>query len=757
MSQVEPLQQPVKEDALVRLDHISVRFEKDRVINDVTWNLVRGRSVLVVGPSGCGKSTLAMLVAGLIPGAVEAEVTGSVWRDAGLATPGQVGYVFQDADSQFCQIRVGEEVAFGLENQALAPALMNEGIADGLMRAGISLPFDVEHAGLSGGNKQKLAIASALALKPELLILDEPTANLDPASTAEVFAEIAKLLDAGRTLMVIEHKFEALTKLIPCMLLMDAQGQVRAFGPTQEVMRQEAEWMAEVGLLENHSHRPLVPPSPGPMVLSLENIYARYKGQSAPALQKVSLSVRQGELIALLGANGAGKSTLLKVLAGLVKPLDGERRFHGDVDVAFGFQNPEHQFIFERVVDELANHPVQGSVPAEVKQGLRTFGLWEQALQSPYALSQGQKRRLSVAVMLQQPHALYCLDEPTFGQDVASRRIIMEQLVRRQVQGAAVVISTHDLSLVEQYATRVVVIDDGHIVFDGDLASLRERPDILRQARLMPSENDSAKAMQASQQSVFALPKPKTAKSLSGRLNPVWKLCDVLVAAGLTAFAHRLDQAILLALIPLILLLFFSGLEPLGVAKRILPFAMFFALYTWMMTAYAAVGPHTPVVHVLWYRLSYPGFIKGLILGLRMFSQVGFGLWFVSTVDLVKLVKGLSHDLHVPPKFSYGTLAGLRFFPQFQDEWTKLRLARKVRGKDAHWSLQRVTTYALPLLSDAVRLSERVAIAMEARGFVGPAAASSSGRTYYHPSKTYLFDFVFGLLVLCAVIGSLWH
>jgi energy-coupling factor transporter transmembrane protein EcfT len=242
-----------------------------------------------------------------------------------------------------------------------------------------------------------------------------------------------------------------------------------------------------------------------------------------------------------------------------------------------------------------------------------------------------------------------------------------------------------------------------------------------------------------------------------GRLNPAWKLLSVFLAAGLTAFAHHLSQAIPLAMVPVGLLALFSGLSWGGLLKRLAPFVLFFFMYVWVQTAYAAVGPHTPVVHLLWYRLSYPGFIDGLVLGFRMLAAVGFGLLFVSTVDLVELVKSLSREFRIPPRLSYGTLAGLRFFPQFRDEWGKLRMARRVRGRDVQWSPTRVVTYALPLLSDAVRLSERVAIAMEARGFRGPAATSSKSRTYYHPAARRFSDAVFGVVLVGLTALALWH
>ncbi len=745
----------VSSEEILALRGVSVAYANRPVLQDLHWEWHWGQSVLVVGPSGAGKSTLAMLAAGLIPWSVEAEVSGEVQRHPALDAPGTVGYVFQDPDSQFCQIRAGEEVAFGLENQKRDPSQMDAEVKKALRLSRLAVRLTQEHMTLSGGNKQKLAIASALALNPRLMILDEPTANLDPASTAQVFREIGELFERGITLMVIEHKFLEVAPKLPWLLLLDNAGGIHRFGPTNQLLKEERDWMRSAGLLndEPSPRRPTL--KDGKNVLTLTGVSARYHRRGPAVLSDVDLSVREGELLALVGANGAGKSTLLKVMAGLMKPFSGRVIRSDGGDAAFGFQNPEHQFIFEQVADELANRHVTGDVPPHVEQLLHQFRLSENARSSPYALSQGQKRRLSVAVMLEHAHPLYCLDEPTFGQDAATREMIMARLSDRQRQGAAVVISTHDLELVERWADRVVVVDGGRIAFDGTWDHLKEKSALLARARLQAS-SELEEPVESSPP-VFTTGTPQSRSSLLGRLNPAWKLVSVFVAVGLSAFAQRLGQAVPLALIPIVLLTTFSGLSPLAVAKRLLPFVAFFALYTWTLTAYAAVGPHTPVIHILWYRLSYPGFLKGLVLGFRMLSAVSFGLLFVSTVDLVDLVKSLSKDFHVPPKFSYGTLAGLRFFPQFQEEWSKLRLARRVRGRDARWSMARIVTYALPLLSDAVRLSERVAIAMEARGFKAAPAESSAHRTYYHPSSTGWRDLVFGLVLVGASALALWH
>lgn len=748
------------DDRLLSFRGVSIRFDTDAVVRDLDVDLTAGQSLLVVGPSGCGKSTWAMLAAGLIPHSVEATVTGAVWRSPRLARPGAIGYVFQDPDSQFCQIRVGEEVAFGLENQALPAEAMPARIEKALTQAHLPAPLGIEHHALSGGNKQKLALAAALALRPDMLILDEPTANLDPAGTAAVFEEITRLSGTGTTVVVIEHKFTELADRIPWMMLMGRDGRVRRLGFTRRLLEEEADWMRAEGILEDldtagsRPAQPLAVNTAHP-IAAMRAVSARYHRRGPLVLDDVTIAVRPRELVALVGSNGAGKSTFLKVLGGLMKVSSGEVDRPPSDQIGFGFQNPEHQFIFERVADELADRYVDGPLPDEVAALLAEFQLGDEAWKSPYSLSQGQKRRLSVAVMVKRARQLYCLDEPTFGQDAGTRQAIMTRLAARAADGAGVMISTHDLDLVRRYATRVIALDQGRVIFDGTPEDLFARPEVMRRAHLLPLANSDGVAV--GQTPVFSLWTDDTRHSLIGRLNPAWKLLTVFVAVGLSAAGGNLGQVVPLALLPIILLMGFSGLGPVKALKRLAPFILFFAMYVWTMTAYAAVGPHTPVVHILWYRLSYPGFVKGLILGLRMLAAVGFGWLFVGTVDLVDVVKSLSREFRVPPKFSYGTLAGLRFFPQFQDEWRKLSLARRVRGRDTRWTVTRIVTYALPLLSDAVRLSERVAIAMEARGFVGAVTESSRSRTYYQASRSGWRDAVFAAAVIGLTAAALWH
>ncbi len=190
------------------------------------------------------------------------------------------------------------------------------------------------------------------------------------------------------------------------------------------------------------------------------------------------------------------------------------------------------------------------------------------------------------------------------------------------------------------------------------------------------------------------------------------------------------------------------------VVDRVLPFVGFFALYTWTLTAYAQAPPGSPSVHFLFFRLSLFGLQAGLSLGMRMLATVTFAILFVSTTDITDLLVSLAQNFKVRPKFAYGTLAGLRFFPLFEEEWAKLRRARSLRQRDAGTRLGRVVTYALPLLSQAIRLGERVAIAMQARGFHGAAMERAQDRSYYRRLRVRAWDvlYVAALTAACVLL-----
>lgn len=772
---------PVATDPLVKLEGVSVVLDGHRVLSDVDLELRRDESLLILGASGSGKTTLAMLVAGLIPGRVEAEVTGRIHRDRGLMVPGGVGYVFQDPQAQFCQLEVGREVAFGLENMAVPPEEMDPRIRRALRLATLAADLRSSDVTLSGGMKQKLAIACALAMEPELVILDEPTANLDPAATDAVFAEIGRLMDQGRPLIVIEHKFGALVERFPRVLLLDRAGRVHDAGPTRPTLERnrgflEAQgvlptwrvgWQAPrsgAALLAVARSRPLEGDRAGPPAFSLRDAWFTYqgrwrsrRGEVAWALKDLNLDIPQGSFTAIVGPNGGGKSTLLSILGGVHRlgrgTLTGPAAEGMLTPVALGFQDPELQFVHERVVDELANRHVEGEPPPRVRSLLERFELVGHEEQSPFALSQGQKRRLSVAVMLEEPHAAYLLDEPTFGQDARTQEAIAHDLAALHQGGATVVITTHDMELVARFATRVLVMEAGQVVFQGTPAELMAREDLLRRSHLVPG---APEVLEPPPGPALARVDPRQAASPVGRLNPAYKLLTSIAAMAVALFAQHILQAAVLAALPVAILLV-GGRYPLrSAALRLAPFVLFFAFYTWTLTAYAAVGPHVPTVRFLWYRLSLVGFHEGLVLAFRMLASVAFGILFVVTTDLTELVVSLSRNLGVQPRFAYGILAGLRFFPQFSEAWQHVREARRLRGKRDGITLARIVTYALPLLSQAMRVSERVALAMEVRGLVGRAAVDPRARTYYLPPPSGRRDVVYALAVVLMSVAILW-
>ena len=753
------------------------------VLSGAALELRRGDAVLLIGPSGCGKSTLAMLAAGLIPGAVEAHVEGEVFRALSVSRPGGLGYVFQDPEAQLCQLTIGREIAFGLENMRVPTGQMHERIEAALGAAGLAVDPEEFSGVLSGGMKQKLAIASALAQRPDLLVLYEPTANLDPRATGAIFRQIARLRAEGQTLLVIEHKFTGLLEAMDRVVALGPGGGEVFSGPLPETVARRWEQMQDLGVVPRWERSPLsteaAPPVARPELRGagaafvagdLGYTYAptalrrrlRRRGEEPRyAFRGLGFAIPQGGLTAIVGPNGSGKSTLLRVLAGFDAPSEGklERPFAKGA-IAFAFQNPEHQFVFESVAEELLGRYLgDAPVPDDVRRVLGEFGLAGHERQSPFALSQGQKRRLSVAAMLLQDHAAYLLDEPTFGQDACTQETIMQRLLALQQEGRTVVVTTHDMDLVRRYATEVLVLAEGRLLFCGPPAELFAREELLRDASLgahvAPADGEEAGEPAAGGGAArFVRIAPAQALSPIGQLHPAMKLLATLLAMGVLVFTVNVRQGLYLTLLPLLLLFLGARLSLRQVAVRVLPFVGFFALYTWTLTAYAQAPPGSPSVHFLFFRLSLFGLQAGLSLGMRMLATVTFAILFVSTTDITDLLVSLAQNFKVRPKFAYGTLAGLRFFPLFEEEWAKLRRARSLRQRDAGTRLGRVVTYALPLLSQAIRLGERVAIAMQARGFHGAAMERAQDRSYYRRLRVRAWDvlYVAALTAACVLL-----
>ena len=419
----------------------------------------------MTGASGAGKSTLFAVLAGLLDPEA-AEVTGELTVDgrSPAAARDRLGLLLQDPDSQLVMTRAGDDVAFGLENAGLPREQIWPRVDEALAAVGWRYGRDRATQALSGGEKQRLVLAGALARRPGLLLLDEPTAQLDPAGSAVVREAVASAVaDRTTTLLVVDHDAAPWLPLVDRVVEV-VDGGLVAHGPG---------WTPEprtAGLL--------LPPrsgSAGSPRVAAEAAGFTYRGTTTPALPPTDLDLPGASVTALTGPNGTGKSTLALLLAGLRAPTTGRvraaaelavrgvREPHrwraGELVTRIGtvFQQPEHQFLTGRLCDELELGPLRsgsGSAAARARaeELLERLGLAPFADANPFTLSGGQQRRLSVATALATSPQVLVLDEPTFGQDAATWRELVTLLAEQRAAGCAVCVVTHDRDLVDVLA-----------------------------------------------------------------------------------------------------------------------------------------------------------------------------------------------------------------------------------------------------------------------------------------------------------------
>ena len=447
-----------------------------------------GERVLLLGASGAGKSTLMLALAGVLGDDEDGDETGALLVDGQRPSQarGRVGLVLQDPDSQVVLARVGDDVAFGCENLGVPRDEIWPRVATALTEVGLDLPVRHPTSALSGGQKQRLALAGVLAMRPGLVLLDEPTANLDPDGVVEVRDAVVRSVAAsGATLIVIEHRVAVWQDVVDRVIVLDPGGGVLADGATEAVLTAEGERLAAAGVWipRYPPARPVRSTTPenraGETLLSGEALavgrvpFARK--QAVVVADGIRFDVRAGTATAITGANGTGKSTLALTLAGLLKPAGGTlaaetalaghlgsapRRWRSrDLLTRIGtvFQDPEHQFLAGTVRDELSIGPkalgLTSAQQAErVDELLSRLRLDHLADANPFTLSGGEKRRLSVATVLATRPRLLVLDEPTFGQDSRTWAELVSLLAELLDTGTAVIAVTHDADFVAALA-----------------------------------------------------------------------------------------------------------------------------------------------------------------------------------------------------------------------------------------------------------------------------------------------------------------
>lgn len=433
--------------------------------------------MLLLGASGAGKSTLLQGTAGVLGGADEGEVAGHLLVDGEAPRAGRAGLVLQDPDSQVILARVGDDVAFGCENLGVPRDETWMRVAESLEAVGLDVPLDHPTSALSGGQKQRLALAGVLAMRPGLLLLDEPTANLDPAGVSEVREAVARVAQStGSTVIIVEHRVAVWRDLVDRVIVLAERGGVLADGTPDEVLDRQGAALAAVGIWVPDFEPTRIQPrrTPGAQVSrAIDLSIARVRGQVIR--EHIDLAVGRSSALAITGANGVGKSTLGLTLGGLLAAAGGvvdASALSSEPDpfrwksrelltrIGTVFQDPEHQFVTSTVRAELAVGPtVLGMPAAEVAARIEPLAarlrLEHLMAANPFTLSGGEKRRLSVATALATRPAMLVLDEPTFGQDSRTWVELVALLGELIDEGTAVVAVTHDANFVEAVADSV--------------------------------------------------------------------------------------------------------------------------------------------------------------------------------------------------------------------------------------------------------------------------------------------------------------
>ena len=514
------------------VDNLSFRYRTrpDLAIRDVSVRLKPGELLLVAGSSGCGKTTLARCINGLIPRSYKGERSGSVTihgreiSDLSLVEISQViGTLLQDPERQIVATNVVAEIAFGPENLGLPRKEILARVDQAIARLNIEHLRSRDTFTLSGGEKQKVALAGLLAMRPSILLLDEPLASLDPASAYEALGVFRSLADEGATIILIEHRVEDALQAQPDRMLYMTDGETRYLGAVKKLppeinyreVKLPASWVVQCVGQSRETPKVLRPSASlsteGQLLVAFEDVSFAY-GEGPLVLRDINLQIRRGDLIAVLGPNGAGKSTLVKHAIGLLKPTRGRVLLegkdtrettvaHNARSVGYVFQSPTHMLFAPTVREELAFGPGNLGYPPEetqrnVEESIAAVNLSGLENYPPLGLSFGQQKRTTIAAVLAMRSKIMIMDEPTAGQDYANYTRFMETLCGVAVEGgaslltrnfAATLFITHDLDLAVTYANRVLLLGEGRIVADGSPEEVLQDFDLLTRYRVRPT------------------------------------------------------------------------------------------------------------------------------------------------------------------------------------------------------------------------------------------------------------------------------
>ena len=534
------------DEPILEFKHFSFQYnsQSEPTVMDIDFTLRRGEKVLIAGPSGCGKSTLANCINGLIPFSYRGEMTGSVTlggretRDLSIFEISRmVGTVLQDSDGQFVGLTVAEDIAFALENDCVEEPELHDRVAAAAKLVDVDTHLSHAPGELSGGQKQRVSLAGVLVDDVDILLFDEPLANLDPATGKQAMELIDRMQkETGAAVIIIEHRLEDVLHRDVDRIVLMREGRIIADQSPDELL--SGPLLTETGIREPlyitalkyagakitpamapHSIRTVVidetarekvqhwyrtaPPAPPrdelPELLEVRDVSFAYPG-GHQALRHISVAIRRGELTAVVGTNGAGKTTFSKVVCGFETQQEGTVFLNGEDmaglsikeradHIGYVMQNPNQMISKVQIFDEVALGLRTRGVPEEeigprVEDALRVCGLWPFRNWPVSALSFGQKKRVTIASILVLEPELIILDEPTAGQDYRHYTDIMEFLTELNRRGVTICMITHDMHLMLEYARRAVVFSRGEIIADDTGANILTDPDIIARASL---------------------------------------------------------------------------------------------------------------------------------------------------------------------------------------------------------------------------------------------------------------------------------
>lgn len=853
-------------NAELRFENWGYRHASRRAfaVRGLDLTIKAGQRVLLLGASGIGKSTILSGAAGLIgndfvtkdsvknakdsvksakDSAKSQQTTLVEDADGGVSegcvlvdgvpvrrARGRVGLVLQDPDAQAIFQRLGDNVAFGPENMNVPRGEIWGRVRESLKKVGLDgLQLHRSTSHLSGGQMQRLALAGALAMQPSVLLLDEPTANLDPDGTQQIVGAVRAVLDSTRaTMVLVEHHAEPWIDMIDRVVVLGLESDEAAYrdvadgetvhdddiaraassrtvivadGTPDEVFTRADLDFEDLGIWLPERYKKNTNSSVsnsfancdpaegyGEVLLSTKDLAISHN--SEPIAQHINLEFKAGQITALVGANGAGKSTLSLTLAGLLPAVSGEvvasdalsKGANGTNPmkwkspdlakrISYVFQNPEHQFACGSVLDEVMLGPLRTGVSADearakAEELLKRFRLARYAKANPYTLSGGEKRRLTVAASLAAAPRVLILDEPTFGQDRKTWLQIIKLIASLRSEGVSIIVVTHDRELVEALGARLVeLVPDAKAEDAGSGASAAE-VGTAEDAETKSSEVKSSEALSAttgatdiSRIKVSAVNNRDEEAKLSSRspllasINPVFRIFGAFAASIPLLFTLDCVSATA-ALVMEFVIFACIKLPPWRVIRLSWPVWVGAPTSALTVLLYGKSGGNTWFQWWLMHATDRSAMLA-VATSLRILAIGVPSIVMVIGLDATDLADAFSQVLHLPDRFVYGGLAGIRLFGVLQDDWVALTASRRSRGLGDEHRVRAFFPQSFALLVLSIRRSTTLATAMEARGF-GGVGARSHARVSSVRARDWWVLAVCAIVPLVAVAAALY-